>query len=1041
MDWKKINSSQFEQIACLYAKNNFKNYNWVPTKKTRDGNRDGEFQSKLQSLDIIYKGWYEAKYSKDPSSSIPKSHMDSTLVSGILDCEVMFILFITNAHIINDFKLRATAILIPYKIKVHFVEKEELETWIDTMPEIRNLYFSGDSTIVHTDDDIRIDDACFINFALSPAELVSPISKLSNNNEYYLYLGIKSRIRICVSIDLDGDVVMPKEKNKDSRELNPGFNSILVRVMTRRPYRGNLKISLSDNGIEVASVVLDDFYIADDEVKIVYPQQILIVQELHGFIQSESSPNIILTVSGKSGIGKSYLLRELAYSLVKEHNPCMMLHFSEKDAENTCLLCKLFLFLNFGHLYSLSEEAFSDLVSNCVNLPFDLFYELQQGVSNQITAVTVIDRLKSMANKGIYAFLPETGTIQHKETFYIILDDVQKISPSLSVVLEYILAEYRTRQCSQVMIVGKRPGEFSCQHFEYFLERIQFKQWDLSGLRSQDIMESLRINFGDKISELAGLFPELVNVFQLTVFIKKLKSTNILNVDKEKQVSIIMECYDKTITQSDVFVKTVLENVQHKNILFAIYKIESGISASLLRNYYGETFDLALTELTEKSLITENERNMLNPFHDSFLYAFNNMKFNKDYWDELHSFLEFCLNQKIEDNLLISNILSILMLSNKKDSYRQTTERMCLAYYENSNFVASRVLAKSLISQTIKTKYREYTYNDLLYLYIYAQSVKFSLSHHESCQYFDTIYQAGKYVFLSRMGKGIILDALSELVNNYIWLLDTKKTEEYLSLLEKQVNLKIPEETSLYAVNGYLNFLNRRMLYASFKDDPKFTEYYNKALEKSIELNREDYVGYANMDYAKCIYTKNMPLALERLEIARRIFGKYSFCLRREYECEGEIYFLRAIFHGENYDKLYDIQKSLLKNRYIHSYAKVSLKILTLDLLNGQLPEHVSTRLQSLIIQYPDVNKEYRLSLFVYQVLSLAYYLEGDLKKMKHYAKKHASLATRLSQDYTFIPNHNWDIDKANKSTYWVNGTLKQNVDVKSAFLLDPRIW
>jgi hypothetical protein len=1041
MDWKKINSSQFEQIACSYAENIYKDYKWIPTQKTRDGNKDGEFQSKLQSLDIMYKGWYEAKYSKDPSSNIPKSHMDSTLVSGILDGKVMFILFITNARIINDFKLRATAILKPYKIKAHFVEKEELEAWLNTMPEVRDLYFSGDVSSAYTENDIRIDDACFINFSLSPAELVSPISKLSLNNEYYLYLGIKSKNQNFISIDFGNDAIMPKEKINNVWELNPGFNSILVRVMTRQPYHGTLKIGLFDNGIEIASVFLKDVLISDDEMKIVYSQQISIVQELYGFIQSKSSPNVILTISGKSGIGKSYLLKELAYSLVKEHNQCMVLRFSEKDAENACLLCELILFLNFGHLYSLSEEAFSDLVSNCVNLPFELFYELQQGVSNQIAAIVAINRLKDLVNKNIYALLPENATVQHKEISYIILDDIQKTSSFHSTILKCIFDEYCTRRYSQIMIIGKRPNEFICQDLESHLDRLYLKQWNMAGLQPCDIMETLQINFDGKLSELASIIPEIVNVFQLTVFIKKLKGTNIMKVDKEQQISIITDCYLHTIIQNDIFVKTTLENVQHKNILFTIYKIESGINTSLLSLYYGESFDSAFIELSEKSLIIEDEKEMLRPFHDTFLYAFNNMKFNQKFLDELHSFLEFCLNQKIDDALLLSKILSILILSSKKNVYRTTTERMCMEYYENSNFTVSQVLAKSLINHTTKMKYREYTYNDLLYLYIYAQSVKFSRSTRESCQYFDMIYQVGKHIFLSTTEKGIVLDALSELVNNYIWLLDTEKTEKHLSFLEEQVCLKKPKGTSHYAVNAYLNFLNRRMLYASFKNDHRFNEYYIRALEESIKFNREDYVGYANMDYAKCLYIKNHILAFEKLEIAKNIFERHAFCLRRKYECEAEMYFLRAVYYGESHDELFDIQKTLLKNRYINSYAKVSLKILTLDLLNEPSPENVKTKLQHLIIQYPDINKGHRLSLFMYQFLALACYLENDFKGLKYYTRKHITLAKRLSEDYTFIPIHNLNINKKNGGVHWVNGTEKNNDNQENTFLIDSRIW
>lgn len=143
MDWSQINDSKFEELACAYAKDTYRDYKWIPTGKSWDGNADSKFWGKIDGINYFYKGWCEAKYTIKPNSSIPKSHMDSTLVSGILDGEVIFILFVTNGRITSSFIQRATAILKPHKIQIKFVDGTILTDWINANPSIRDRYFNG----------------------------------------------------------------------------------------------------------------------------------------------------------------------------------------------------------------------------------------------------------------------------------------------------------------------------------------------------------------------------------------------------------------------------------------------------------------------------------------------------------------------------------------------------------------------------------------------------------------------------------------------------------------------------------------------------------------------------------------------------------------------------------------------------------------------------------------------------------------------------------------------------------------------------------
>ena len=84
IDWKLINNKTFEDIAYDYISDTYSDLKWTPTKATRDGNKDGHATIN-NPIGVTIKYWYEAKYSINTDKSIPKSHLDSTLVYCIID--------------------------------------------------------------------------------------------------------------------------------------------------------------------------------------------------------------------------------------------------------------------------------------------------------------------------------------------------------------------------------------------------------------------------------------------------------------------------------------------------------------------------------------------------------------------------------------------------------------------------------------------------------------------------------------------------------------------------------------------------------------------------------------------------------------------------------------------------------------------------------------------------------------------------------------------------------------------------------------------
>ena len=142
IEWKTINHKIFENLAFDYMSSNYPDIRWEKTKLTNDGNKDGESIISSLPFDTTIKYWYEAKYSINKDKSISKSHLDSTLISSLLDGHVVVIAFITNAYISNDYIRRADIFARKRdNLKIYYINGEEIENWLSENPTIEDKYF------------------------------------------------------------------------------------------------------------------------------------------------------------------------------------------------------------------------------------------------------------------------------------------------------------------------------------------------------------------------------------------------------------------------------------------------------------------------------------------------------------------------------------------------------------------------------------------------------------------------------------------------------------------------------------------------------------------------------------------------------------------------------------------------------------------------------------------------------------------------------------------------------------------------------------
>lgn len=1040
MDWSKINETIFEEIACAYAKDVYDKYTWIPTGKSWDGNKDAFFSDKIESINYLYKGWCEAKYTKNPQSSIPKSHMDSTLVSGILDGKVIFILFITNGKITTDFIQRATAILKPHNIDIKFVEGAVLTNWIKNNNIIRDKYFGN---MIWNESfqslELEVKDVCIFDAIMSAPSLVTPILKLKVDKEYFFYINLYSNQHKTVSIELNSDALKKISSLHEDYEISPGYNSFLIRYLAKYPFNGKVKISVFiDEEVVLNQEILDLLIEEADLMPIVYTQQQTTLLEIHNCINDAYTDNMLLHIYGSGGNGKSFLIQQLMGNISSKYNQILLIKFSEKEAENASSLCKIILFVNFGFLYDLSEEAFLTLIKNYTNFSTDIFIELREGTKDQITALNIVQKIITLLQSKTFSLFPNANNMVRRNTSFIILDDIQKVNNNHSFLCKEIISEFVERTFSQILIVCNRPNEFYDTELEQIIKEKRVGKWELTGISVQDIYSSISTNFNQEIAKLIKLFPSPVSVLHLELLIKNLNKKNIIRASKEKKGTIFSDAYNETNILNHQFAVDKVRKCRYLNILYIVYKIESGVPSMLLQDFYNNQYITASKSFFQDSLIKE-ENAVLRPFHDIYLYAFQQIEFDDRYMEELNQFLQFCINKQINNPVLLSNMLSILIEKNNvlRVNYMDLARQICADYYSKSEYIAAKNLALTLLPDLDTTSYSDYTFRDLELLYIFAQSEKYSKTHVGSTKYLKLITDIGEVIPLNSMEKGVVQEAHSELITNYLYAIDYSNFEEELKYFESNLKDRTEIDSSEHKVNAYLNFLNRKILYTFFVDSSALEKAYKKANSESVRLMRDDYRAYSDMDYAKILLSSDQERALELLKISLPVFEKYDKCEKRKVDCKAEIIFAEYLLYNSSYDELYTLQKDAYDNKFMHVYARITLILLTLELIESEKTNTIEAKLTKLLIEYNDLNGTNRLGLFTNQLFTAIYYKEGDYQKQCKYAKKQQAIAEKLSEEYLEVPLHNQLKLKSNKIVWKYKGEQADD----NVLWLDPQIW
>lgn len=499
----------------------------------------------------------------------------------------------------------------------------------------------------------------------------------------------------------------------------------------------------------------------------------------------------------------------------------------------------------------------------------------------------------------------------HRQVSYIFIDDVQKVDREYSQLFQELLKEFTTRQFSQIIILGCRPREFYDIALEDFIKEYSQEIWSLGQLSTQDIKDTLSQEFGISIGGLADLVNCPLNVLHLVMLIKQLKCKNLSRLDPLHATRCFAETYQKVNEQNNQFARHKVETARYPKELYLIYKIETGISKQLLYKYWETSADEIFSEMIAQNLVREIN-GIIYPSHDAYLYAFQRLSDKySGYVAEIVRFLQYIQTENYNNAILKSNLISILVTEGDMSipNIRDIALEYCKQYYATAQYSASKIIAKALLPNLSVARAEQF--NDVLLeiLYIYAQSVKFTEGHNNSTSLFLKLRDYAATNDVSPRSRDIGWDALSEVLNNEMWMLNFDLTTSCIKELEQ---LNPTSISTFYGENAYLNYLNRKMMCESFCRSDSFEDSYNLAVSESKKLKREEYVAYAKMDYARALYTIAPSQSIALLTESIDVFSKSSGYYRRLLECCSEKILLKTIIQGEDYSDLYTLQKEML---------------------------------------------------------------------------------------------------------------------------------
>lgn len=146
----------------------------------------------------------------------------------------------------------------------------------------------------------------------------------------------------------------PNYDDPSHLNIECGLNTFALLLKAKCAFSGGVNLRFKVNDIQYSRVTQEIEIVESSPVKIVYAQQLQLINQIKSFI--DSSPNIafgaVISLYTGSGMGKSFLLKSVYETFSLKRDMTIVSFESDRNAlTNYLLLCRIVLFLHYGNIF------------------------------------------------------------------------------------------------------------------------------------------------------------------------------------------------------------------------------------------------------------------------------------------------------------------------------------------------------------------------------------------------------------------------------------------------------------------------------------------------------------------------------------------------------------------------------------------------------------------------------------------------------------------------------------------------------------------
>lgn len=662
LDWKKIKEGYrgFEKLAVSFIDSqdsSLKN-KWEKTKDTRDRNHDAvllkEKNKSMQdvSLFIGYATekdiwWMEAKYSRKNSGTISRYRLDATIVTALSQNTVSKIIFITNLDIgskaISDIR---KAIRNSSKCnEVLFYTKPHLEYWLlqdnysvfkDYFEETYEEYISYNLPWWYCNEEITFYHCSDIMFE-------DPLDILYTRFSYKIRFSIFSNKAQAAEIFDITNIIM-EDTSQRKLHLRKGLNPIEITInipnnieeenTTSKDIIGDavgtmpviLKIVGENNSILEITSLSSICFIDSKNYFLDIPEQGKIekevVNDVEKYITKPLKEFSLSVLSGKSGVGKSFVVDRAIHSLYSIFTNLLIYKVSfSGNIDSDLILIKEGIFnLFFPFLdYRLLDKKYIQTLRKNNTIFQDEFWDLidpSQDIDGFIHTL--------QSEKHTFNIFPNEKYVKN---IFIVFDDYHKLNQILKSPLEWIFSNMRILKYKIYYLIVAQTAPTTLFANGYLVNYL--KNFYLE-LKSDDIKTVLkRENIDVDIIPTEILFSSTI---ELISFIKYIKE-NLNKISTQKNFEFLYHAFlQSDILKNELYgefnrVFTLHPNTQ--TLCSNIYYYNPGVPFKKVSE--NAIWKENIGYLLQEQLVKKDAYDYYVPWHDYYRWIYQSLyKFQTD---------------------------------------------------------------------------------------------------------------------------------------------------------------------------------------------------------------------------------------------------------------------------------------------------------------------------------------------------------------------------------------------------------------------------